>query len=155
MAHKQPLEATSQRGFPRPPPSTSSASCEIGGDFEGYECQQGGTTTATAPLKPGYWRPGPTYERLLKCPDLDGWCVGGTDGDVCAEGHDPQYPYCSACLKTTADGTRWYKSVSSGCLMCESSIPVEVRSLNIPDHPRRQTANRPDQPTAPPNHRRS
>ena len=135
-------QITPTRGFPRPrhspptkcslshpSPSTTSASCEIGGDFEGYECQQGGTTTTTAPLKPGYWRPGPTYERLLKCPDLDGWCVGGTDGDVCAEGHDPQYPYCSACLKSTEDGTRWYKSVSSGCLMCESSIPVEVGSV--------------------------
>ena len=60
--------------------------CAVGGGYEGFDCTAGGTTTETTPLKPGFWRPGLSYPRLLKCPDRYGWCIGGTDGDVCAEG---------------------------------------------------------------------
>ena len=83
---------------------TDDAACEIcaiGGGYEGFDCAAGGTTTESTPLLPGYWRPGSSYARLLECPDREGWCAGGVDGDICVEGESA----CASPLR--ADVSQW------------------------------------------------
>ena len=58
-------------------------------------------TTRTAPLEPGYWKPGAEYDTPKLCPEPE-FCIGGslepanaTSISICAVGHDPAIPYCS------------------------------------------------------------
>jgi hypothetical protein len=64
--------------------------CGIGTDFEGFDCAEGATTTATTQIKKGYWRVDGTSETILTCRRIE-FCLG----DQCREGH--MGAYCALC----------------------------------------------------------
>ena len=64
--------------------------CGIGTDFEGFDCAEGATTTATTQIKKGYWRVDEMSETILTC-RREEFCLG----DECREGHTGAY--CALC----------------------------------------------------------
>ena len=64
--------------------------CGIGTDFEGFDCGEGATTTATTQVKIGYWRIDLSSETILTCRRKE-FCLG----DQCREGH--MGAYCALC----------------------------------------------------------
>ena len=74
--------------------------CGIGTDYEGFDCSEGATTTATTKVKVGYWRVDETSDTLLACRRSE-FCLG----DGCREGHVGAY--CSLCeVRWGVPGTR-------------------------------------------------
>ena len=82
--------------------------CGLGTEFEGYDCAQGGTTTATTPMLSGFWRVNTNSDTLLTCRRSE-FCLG----DSCREGHEGAY--CSKCT------SKYFESVTAHCMPCIGS----------------------------------